>query len=202
MAIRIHHHASIWRHWAAQRRRGDGRCAFDAQAARPNQPENSAYLAGAARRTVPARRRRRQRPNRARPSCRPHRRLRRQAARVPKLILARTRATARARHRARADPARTEISRARHLRAVAHLAADQGDGAGRAAWPRRQRRGPGAADAARRRNPRLYAAWRLAGLLPRHAQRRLLSVAGAAAQSPHRSVSVRKQLTSPSCTAT
>ena len=90
---------------------------------RPNQSQDCAYSAGAARRTVPARRRRNARPDRARPSGRPDRRLhdRRRARRYyPR----RTRATACARRRARSDHARTQP--ARRLCAVAHLTPDHG----------------------------------------------------------------------------
>ena len=71
----------------------------------------------------------------------------------------------------------------------------QGRGAGRAPRPWRQGRGAGAAGAERaERHPRLYAAWRLAGLPARHARRRLLSDARMVAEMAHRPVPVREQL--------
>ena len=67
--------------------------------------------------------------------------------------------------------------------------------AGRAARPRRQRCGAGAACADRAgRNPGLHAARRLAGLSSGHHRRQLLSLAGMAVEVAHRSVPVREPL--------
>ena len=158
----------------------------------PGELENPAHLARPARRPVPPCDRSGAGPGPARPSSRfVHRQ--HHGRRAGRNHSCRACALPGAGLRARRHPARAQS--ARHLRAAPRLAPHCGAETRRAPRPRRQGRGAGAAGAEFRPcHPRLYAARRLAGLLSRHHQRRLLSLRGAAHELAHRSLPVRKQL--------